>query len=164
MGSAATGNLADRINDACAVPRPDPVCAATVEFLGTCQHAQIVNYAMWGMVMGLCNETGTGATHAIGDFERRTRNILKRLSLGGVALSVGSVDTRPSTPPDQELMVRVGERYHDLVRGAGDGPPPDTDELANWLQFEDDRAEHPERACPLRCPLTDRRGARSKSN
>ena len=127
------------VSDACAVPRPDPICAATVEFLGTCQHAQVVNYAMWGMVMGLCNESGVGATHALGDFERGARNFAKRWG----------------TPPDQELMVKVGERYHDLARGAGDGPPPDTEELANWLQFEDERANHPERACPLHCPLTD---------
>ena len=133
------GTWLTRISDACAIPRPYPVCAATVEFLGTCQHAQIVNYAMWGMVMGLCDESGTGATHALGNFWRGARNLLGR---GG-------------TPPDQELMVRVGERYHDLARGAGGGPPPDTEELANWLQFEDERANHPERACPLHCPLTE---------
>jgi hypothetical protein len=94
---------------------------------------------MWGMAMGLCNESGVGATHALGDLERGARNFVKRWG----------------TPPDQELMVKVGERYHQLTRGAGDGPPPDTDELANWLQFEDDRADHPERACPLHCPVTD---------
>ena len=133
------GTWLTSVSDACAIPRPYPVCAATVEFLGTCQHAQIVNYAMWGMVMGLCDETGTGATHALGDFWRGARNLIK---------SYG-------TPPDQELMVKVGERYHNFVHGAGDGPPPDTEELANWLQFEDDRADHPERACPLHCDLTE---------
>jgi hypothetical protein len=134
------------VSDACAVPRPDPVCAATVEFLGTCQHAQVVNYAMWGMVTGLCDESGVGATHALGESERSARNFAKRWG----------------TPPDQELMVKVGERYHDLTRGAGDGPPPDTEELANWLQFEDERASHPERACPLHCPLTDAQKRRLK--
>ena len=150
------------ISDACAVPRPYPVCAATVEFLGTCQHAQIVNYAMWGMVMGLGDETGTGATHALGEFERNARNFAKHLSLGDVARKASSSDLRPSTPPDQELMVKVGERYHKLTRGAGDGPPPDTEELANWLQFEDDRADHPERACPLHWPPTDLQKRRIK--
>jgi hypothetical protein len=61
-------------------------------------------------------------------------------------------------------MVKVGERYHDLARGAGDGPPPDTEELANWLQFEDDRADHPERACPLHCKLTDAQKRKIKVN
>lgn len=136
------------VSDACAVPRPYPVCAATVEFLGTCQHAQIVNYAMWGMVMGLCNESGVGATHGLGETERSVRNFAKRWG----------------TAPDQELMVKVGERYHDLARGAGDGPPPDTEELANWLQFEDDRADHPERACPLHCKLTDAQKRKIKVN
>jgi len=127
------------ISAACAIPRPYPICAATVEFMGTCQHAQVVNYAMWGMIMGLCNEKGTGVGRAIGEGWRSLRNFGKHLA----------------TPPDQELMVKVGARYHDFVRGAGDGPPPDTEELANWLKYEDDRADHPERACPLHCDLSD---------
>lgn len=41
----------------CAVPRPNVVCAATVQFLNTCQHAQVVNYVMWGLLNKLCGYT-----------------------------------------------------------------------------------------------------------
>lgn len=56
-----------RYSNACAIPRPSEVCAATVEFAGTCQHAQIVNYVMWGLVNHLCGYkrgTATGIAHA----------------------------------------------------------------------------------------------------
>ena len=41
-----------KYSKACGIPRE--TCGMTVEFLGTCQHAQVVNYAQWGMMMSLC--------------------------------------------------------------------------------------------------------------
>ena len=58
-----------RYSNACAIPRPDDACAATVQFMGTCQHAQIVNYVMWGAVNKLCGvrlDRARAAVHARG--------------------------------------------------------------------------------------------------
>lgn len=46
---------------ACAIPRPNEACAATVQFMGTCQHTQVVNYVMWGMMNRLCGYNLEGA-------------------------------------------------------------------------------------------------------
>jgi hypothetical protein len=63
-----------RISDKCAIPRPQ--CAHTVEFLGICQHPQIVNYTLWGVAMSLCGS----AYNAAGEAERNARNAYSSLT------------------------------------------------------------------------------------
>ncbi len=53
------------MSNICAIPRPDDACAATVQFIGTCQHAQVVNYIMWGRVNKLCGYSVSDAMEAI---------------------------------------------------------------------------------------------------
>jgi hypothetical protein len=66
---------------ACAIPRPDDACAATVQFMGTCQHAQVVNYVMWGRVNKLCSfplskaRAAVSARSFFGDDEMRDRQL-----------------------------------------------------------------------------------------
>ena len=44
--------------DACAIPRHP--CGATVEFFGRCMNAQVVNYAMYGLINQLCDNQDVG--------------------------------------------------------------------------------------------------------
>lgn len=52
-----TPRFFQRFTKICARPQP---CDATVEFLGHCIHAQIVNYVVWGAMNRLCDTEGLG--------------------------------------------------------------------------------------------------------
>jgi hypothetical protein len=57
------------VSNKCAIPRPQ--CAHTVEFLGICQHPQILNHTLWSVAMSLCG----GTYNVAGDTLRYLRNI-----------------------------------------------------------------------------------------
>ena len=90
----------------CAIPRPDDACAATVQFMGTCQHAQVVNYAMWGRVNKLCGYPLSDARAAVqarsfsGDDEMRQRQ-LDLTNIGYTANSAEDVNRGFLTTPSQ---------------------------------------------------------------
>jgi hypothetical protein len=93
-------------NKACAIPRPDDACAATVQFMGTCQHAQVVNYAMWGRVNKLCGYPLSDARGAVsarsffGDDEMKQRQ-LDMTNIGYAANSADEVREGFLTTPSQ---------------------------------------------------------------
>jgi hypothetical protein len=90
----------------CAIPRPDDACAATVQFMGTCQHAQVVNYVMWGRVNKLCSyplSDARGAIHlrsAFADSELKQRQ-LDMTNIGYTANSADDVRQGFLTTPSQ---------------------------------------------------------------
>ena len=96
--------------NACAIPRPDDVCAATVQFAGTCQHAQIVNYVMWGEVNKLCGNSLDKAMAA---------TILR-----GLRSDQSLVDA-------QNAMTNIGYNFNSKVRR---GPV-----MAGWSEMVDDK-------------------------
>ena len=90
----------------CAIPRPDDACAATVQFMGTCQHAQVVNYVMWGRVNKLCSfplskaRAAVSLRSAFGDAEMRQRQ-LDMTNIGYAANSADDVQPGFLTTPPQ---------------------------------------------------------------
>lgn len=127
------------VSNYCAIPRP--VCGATVTFLGTCQHAQVVNYTQWGMVTSLCG----GLYPLIGAALHKVWNA-KEYGL-----------TAPSGP--QQNMVSVGSEYKEELdkapAGAASGSfVPDITEIKRRLQERDREIKHAEQDCELKCELT----------
>ncbi len=136
------------IDDACAVPRPR--CAATVEFLGTCQHAQIVNYVQWGFMSGLC-----------GQHEKFVK-MLAHYQTAKMILSLGgSRDTRDP----EDTMVTVGESYEKALEDQKDNnaAPPDDSSLREFVKKRVQGSSRPEAFCKLSCPVTDAQRARIKA-
>jgi len=90
----------------CAIPRPDDACAATVQFMGTCQHAQVVNYVMWGRVNKLCSfplskaRAAVGARSFFGDSEMSQRQ-LDMTNIGYAANAADEVRQGFLTTPSQ---------------------------------------------------------------
>jgi len=127
-----------RYSKACAVPRE--VCGATVEFLGTCQHTQVVNYVQWGMLMSLC---GTGYP-----------------TIGKLAHAIWNhMQYNDQAPTDQQNeMVDAGEGiadaiYHDPQNMQGVFNPR-LDDIRRKLKEADGMKSHPEQACALECKMT----------
>jgi hypothetical protein len=137
-----------KYSNACAIPRK--VCGATVEFLGTCQHAQVVNYVQWGMMMSLC---GTGYP-----------------TLGKLAHAIWNhMQYNDQAPTDQQNnMVEAGEDladaiYHDPQNMAGVYNPR-LDDIRKKLKEADAKKSHPEQACALECKLTPEQQAQLNEN
>lgn len=89
------------ISAKCAIPRPQ--CSATVEFMGTCQHAQVVNYFQWGMMRSIC-------TNHIGPTWGPTMDAMKA--------------TYTITSPNaeaQNALVDAGSDYGDALNAQGKG-------------------------------------------
>jgi hypothetical protein len=121
----------------CAMPRE--TCGATVEFLGTCQHAQVVNYVQWGMMMSLC---GPGYP-----------------TVGKLAHAIWNhVHYHDGAPTEQQNnMADVGEElndviYHDPQNMQGVNNPR-LDDIRKKLQAADAKLSHPEQVCALKCKL-----------
>ena len=117
------------------------MCGATVVFLGTCQHAQVVNYAQWGMMTSLCG----GLYPLIGAALHKVWN----------AEEYGL--TAPSGP--QQNMVSVGSEYKDELDkapagAASDSFVPDITQIKRRLQERDQAIKHAEQDCEMKCELT----------
>jgi hypothetical protein len=97
----------------CAVPRPQ--CAHTVEFLGICQHPQIVNYALWGVAMSLC---GSGY-NLTGEALRASRNILTNAPASESqdnAVEIGrSIYDEINSNPDNVDIAKLKKKFFDLT-------------------------------------------------
>lgn len=130
------------VSNMCAIPRP--VCGATVEFLGTCQHAQVVNYTQWGMMMSLC-----GGLYP---------------TLGKVAHAAYNYDRYGATAPGQpqQNMVDVGSGYKDALDKNSN--MPDISEIRRKLLEQDAATQHPEHDCELKCELTAAQRASLRSD
>ncbi len=94
------------VSQSCAIPRPDDACAATVQFMGTCQHAQVVNYVMWGLINKLCDFPLSDARGAVGlrsmfaEGELKQRQ-LDMTNIGYAATSPDQVKPKFLTTPSQ---------------------------------------------------------------
>ena len=124
----------------CATPRE--TCGATVEFLGTCQHAQVVNYVQWGMMMSLC---GPGYP-----------------TIGKLAHAIWNhVQYHDGAPTEQQNnMADVGGELNDMIYHDPQNMQgvynPRLDDIRKKLQDADVKLSHPEQACAkaLKCVLT----------
>ena len=116
----------------CSIPKPE--CAASVEFLGTCYHTQIVNYVQWGMMTALCG----GSYPEVGAALHRVRNIF----------------TGPLSAPTQAQMrmADVGAEYKKLLEQKPDGP--DLSALREDHIAKSKFIARAHLACSLSCPIT----------
>ena len=134
------------VSNRCAVPRPQ--CAATVEFMGTCQHAQVVNYTQWGMMLSLCKRFNPDI-EKIGVIMHHARNVWKY-----------GLDAPTKV---QDNMVAIGKAYNETL-SSDDYKKQKIIEDANnneyvskirrQLQPLDQATDHPEKDCALVCYLT----------
>jgi hypothetical protein len=140
------------VSDQCATPRP--VCGATVEFLGTCQHSQVVNYTQWGMMMALCG----GNTERIGKAMHSAYNAWTY----GFGAPGGA----------QDSMVAMGKGFK-AEQDAGAGTIVNS--MKDWresikrrmqqqLQQLDKDTTRSEKDCALVCTLTDKQRKALKDN
>jgi hypothetical protein len=110
--------------------------------MGTCQHAQVVNYVQWGMMMSLCG----GVYSAIGGFAHGAYNI-KTYGLG----APGSA---------QDNMVAVGKEFNEELDSTAGKIINFKDDLIagirRRLQQRDKATNHAEKDCELACKLTDK--------
>jgi hypothetical protein len=105
------------VSDKCAIPRPQ--CAHTVEFLGICQHPQIVNYALWGVAMSLCGK----AYDVAGEDLRTARNIYSLVTGGhpaaesqANAVEIGrSIYNEIKNNPDNVDVAKLKKQFFDLT-------------------------------------------------
>ena len=81
----------------CAIPKSP--CGATVEFLGQCLDAQIVNYVQWGAINQLCGTQERG----------RFAHLMRDVALG--ALEVRAPWSESPTYEAQNEMSMVGEQW-----------------------------------------------------
>lgn len=128
-----------RYSKLCAIPRP--ICGATVEFLGTCQHAQVVNYIQWGFMLELCG----GLYPELGELARKAWN----------TVTYGS--TAPSEA--QGNLIKAGAEFKneldkDPTGGKGTFVPKISD-VRQHFQERDAAISHPEKDCELKCELTE---------
>jgi len=130
------------VDNRCA--RPAPKCAATVEFLGTCQHPQVVNYLQWGLMLKLC---GAGY-EAVGDIPHAIWN---KMVYG---------DTAPTC-----VQLAMGRTASDYVTELDDNekrpfpePTPRLDDVRDRFAARM-KSCGPSIDCPLLCPKTEQNAA-----
>jgi hypothetical protein len=127
------------VSDRCAVPRPE--CAHTVELFGTCQHAQVVNYTMWGVMTRLCPNIDN--------------NIVRAGYAKAKALSHGK--WTGDYEPQEDLMIEVGNAYYDEM--LKNPQKPDTKDIGDSLRLRYKTMfgfnPPPETQCTPACKLTD---------
>jgi hypothetical protein len=139
---AKPGTWFTKISDFCAVPRPQ--CAATVEFFGTCQHAQVVNYVQFGFMLKLCDGVGYGVYQGSMATLMNAYNIAAYGNLGASSM--------------QSVMANAGVDIERIMES-----PMDQDEIdkylkptmTNYMQASDEKIDHAEKQCRLHCDLTD---------
>ena len=118
----------------CAIPRAIPACAPTVEFLGICEHSQVVNYLQWNFMLNLCG----GVYPYAGPVLRKAWN-LKQYGT-----------TAPNET--QEHMSEIAEQIFDRLE---DNPDEiDFSEIKEALQGLDAGLDQkPIRECELTCKV-----------
>jgi len=120
----------------CAKPRQP--CGASVQFLGHCIHAQVVNYTMWGLVTTLCDH------YALGQNMHAARAKFKSLF---------------GNPPydEQKSMVEAGHYFASNLEKT-----PDRESMVAGMKkivdlvMNNMNIARPERACQLTCALSVR--------
>lgn len=117
----------------CAIPRNDPVCAPTVEFLGICEHAQVVNYLQWNFMLGLCG----GAYPYVGPALHSAWN----------AVTYGSSAPRQA----QDNMSKVAEKILDKLNENEN--ETDFSDIREALVDLDSGLTKQIRQCELKCPV-----------
>lgn len=121
------------ISNACAIPRPQ--CAATVEFMGTCIHAQELNYIQWGGMKKLC---GGGA--------------------GFDLAATGNQWIKWKSAPmqkEEDAIAGIGEDY---IEALGKNPEPDISDIKGKWRNRYGNINMPvgsEYDCQLGCVLTE---------
>jgi hypothetical protein len=137
------------ITNRCAIPKPQ--CAATVEFLGTCQHPQIVNYVQWGFMGRLCG------------MQDKFRHMM---SLYEGAKFLTSLGGSQDTIDPEQTMNAVGDTYEGNLQKKQDEKDPDPVDLEPLKKFVKMRSKlstRPEANCALSCPLTTQEQATLKA-
>lgn len=126
------------ISNACAVPRPE--CAHTVEFMGTCQHAQVLNYIMWGVMTRLCPNVDNAIVRAGYAKAKALRN----------HQWTGDYE------PTEDLMIDVGDAYFDEMVKNPDNPDVKDIGASLRLRYKTMFGLNlpPEQQCLPKCHLT----------
>jgi hypothetical protein len=136
------GTWFTKISDFCAIPRPQ--CAATVEFFGTCQHAQVVNYVQFGFMLKLCDGAGYGIYQASMSTLMNAYNLAAYGKLGASSM--------------QSVMANAGVELERIMEDPLDDEDMDKylkQDLNRYIQASDAKIDHSEKQCLLHCPLTD---------
>jgi len=124
----------------CAIPRPQ--CSASVEFLGTCQNAQTVNYVMWGMLTSLCKIPNPDALLT-------TRNLVIR--------HTEQTDTQVAMAQFARNYARELDRAAPADVYVNPPPPPDITKLRErFIRIIHQMPQQdaiPESYCALSCPI-----------
>lgn len=129
----------------CAQPRP--ACEMTVEFLGTCQHPQVVNYVQWGMMLSLCSSTDQ-TFDSIADQLHGMRNAF----LDGWGLIRDGASAVPTQ--GQNNMIEFGRQFSQALDGGypkGALPPAVMDRMTKRFQRSERINPRPELKCSLSC-------------
>jgi hypothetical protein len=136
------------ITDSCQQPRPQ--CAHTVEFLGTCQYAERLNYIQWGMMKALCDDAGRMTSMRVaGEAERATYNL--------VQYGLTPLNDSQNILKDQNNMADVGEEYKRMLDE--NVRHPNTLSMRTKILAAGGGASQ----CPLLCPLTAAQQTQLKS-
>jgi hypothetical protein len=136
------GTWFSKISDYCAIPRPQ--CAATVEFFGTCQHAQVVNYVQFGFMLKLCDGVGYGVYQASMSTLMNAYNLAAYGKFG--ASSMQSVMANAGVEIEKYLEDPIDQEDIDKYMNEG---------MNRYIQASDAKIDHGEKQCLLHCPLTD---------
>jgi hypothetical protein len=139
---AKPGTWFTKISDVCAVPRPQ--CAATVEFFGTCQHAQVVNYVQFGFMLKLCDGVGYGVYQGSMATLMNAYNFAAYGNIGASSMQSIMANAGVEIEKSMEAPVDEEDKITYLKR-----------DLNNFIQASDAKVDHPEKQCPLHCLLTD---------
>ncbi|MBA7484197.1 hypothetical protein ES707_19721 [subsurface metagenome] len=126
--------------------QPRDVCGNTVEFMGTCQHPQVVNYVQWGTMLELCSTIWGG-----GVFSGPAQDLHAKRNWVNWALSLGKNIDRTT---GQTNMMEIGKRYARSLSEKYPGgrmPAGVADGLAKQLQQWEKSDARPEQACTRLC-------------
>jgi hypothetical protein len=135
------GTWFTKVSNACAVPRPQ--CAATVEFFGTCQHAQVVNYVQFGFMLKLCDGVAYGIYQASMASAMNAYNLFEYGRLGGASST-------------QSLMANAGVAIEKIMEYPVDEEDRDKsmkEDVEDYIQSGDAKIDHAEKQCKLHCEL-----------
>lgn len=127
----------------CAIPRP--VCGASVQFMGTCQHAQVVNYVQWGFMTKLCG----GLYPVLGSMAHAAYNIRRY----GLNAPSGSQDNMVAAG---EEIAEAWEGYWQRIEGTqsasrGELFDSDLSRIRKRVQEREQESPNSFQDCQLKC-------------